>query len=198
MIWLAGAFQRAEDFLEAGFDTAARSRGLGMDLEFVQLELQHVGDRSEIDGLARDIVAPARAAGCRTVWLAGVSLGGFFALDYASRGADCDGLCLIAPYLGNRRLIAEIAAAPGLTAWQAGALAQSDEERRIWCFIQQRLGEREPKPLYLAYGRGDRFARGHALLAEALPPDAVRVAEGGHDWPTWSALWEHLLGSTIL
>lgn len=200
MIWLPGAFQRAEEFLEAGFDAAARARNLAMDLEFVQLELAHVGDRRFIDELALDIVAPARAAGCRTLWLAGISLGGFFALDYASRGADCDGLCLIAPYLGSRRLIAEIAAAPGLAAWQAGPLAQADEERRIWRFIQRRVGAPEPRPksLVLAYGRDDRFARAQALLAATLPHHTVQVADGGHDWPTWSALWEHLLGSTIL
>lgn len=172
-----------------------------MDLEFVQIELEHVGDRSVLDKLAREIVAPARAAGCRSIWLAGISLGGFFALDYAARAAaDHDGLCLIAPYLGNRRLIAEIAAAPGLEAWDAGPLAQADEERRIWRFIQARLGERGPvpKPLYLAYGLEDRFALAHALLAGALPAAAVHVAAGGHDWGTWSALWENLLSSTFL
>ena len=200
LIWLPGAFQRPEDFLNAGFDAAARGRGLVMDLEFVQVELEHLGDRSVLDKLAREIVAPARAAGCRSIWLAGISLGGFFALDYAASGADCDGLCLIAPYLGNRQLIAEIAAAPSLEAWDAGPLAQSDEERRIWRFVQARLGGRgpAPKPLYLGYGREDRFARAHALLAEALPAAAVHVAAGGHDWPTWSALWEYFLSSTLL
>jgi pimeloyl-ACP methyl ester carboxylesterase len=201
MVWLPGAFQGPEDFLEAGFETAARRRHLAMDLEFVQVELEHVGDRRVIDELGRQIVAPARAAGCRSLWLAGISLGGFFALDYAaSREGECDGLCLLAPYLGTRQLIAEIAAAPGLEAWDAGPLAQSDEERRIWCFVRNRLGGREPRPtpVYLGYGREDRFASAHALLAGALPAAAVHVTPGGHDWPTWSALWEHWLSSTFI
>ncbi len=201
MIWLPGAFHAPGDFLDAGFDAAVRRRDLALDLEFVRVELEHVGDRSVLEKLARDVVAPARTAGCRSIWLAGISLGGFFALDYAAtRPGDWDGLCVLAPYLGNRRLIAEIAGAPRLAAWDAGALAQSDEERRIWRFIRDRgAGDRpERKPLYLGYGRDDRFARGHALMAETLPPDGVHVAAGGHDWPTWSALWEHFLSSKFL
>ena len=45
------------------------------------------------------------------VWLGGISLGGLFALDYAATDAGAwDGLCLLAPYLGNRLLIGEIVA----------------------------------------------------------------------------------------
>jgi len=201
MIWLPGAFQGPEDFLAAGFDVAARKRHLAVDLQFVRLELEHVSDRSVIDRLACEVVAPARAAGCRSFWLAGISLGGFFALDYAATQAGgCDGLCLIAPYLGSRQLIAEIAAAPSLDAWDAGPLAESDEERRIWRFIRSRCDERGPetRPVYLGYGREDRFARGHALMSEALAPDRVQVAPGGHDWPTWSALWERFLTLNVV
>jgi pimeloyl-ACP methyl ester carboxylesterase len=186
--------------MEAGFDAAARTRHLAVDLHFMRVELEHVGDRRVIERLAREVVAPARAAGCRSIWLAGISLGGFFALDYAANQAGCDGLCLLAPYLGNRQLIAEIAAAPGLEAWDAGPLAESDEERRIWRFIRDRHGKHGPerRPVYLGYGREDRFARGHALMAEALPPGMVHVAAGGHDWPTWSALWEQFLTLKLL
>jgi pimeloyl-ACP methyl ester carboxylesterase len=198
MIWLPGAFQGPEDFLRAGFDAAVRKRNLTLDLQFVAVELEHVGDRSVIERLAREIVTPARAAGCRSLWLAGISLGGFFALDYAAtRAEECDGLCLFAPYLGNRRLISEIAAAPSLEAWDAGPLAESDEERRIWRFIRdgQRARGAGARPLFLGFGRDDRFARGHALMARSLAPDWVHVAAGGHDWPTWLALWEQFLTS---
>ena len=201
MIWLPGAFQRPQDFLDAGFDAAVRKRHLAVDLQFVQVELEHVGDRRVIENLAREVVAPARAAGCRSIWLAGISLGGFFALDYAATQAGgCEGLCLLAPYLGSRQLIAEIAAAPSLDAWNAGPLAESDDERRIWRFIRDRRGEHGPEamPLYLGYGNDDRFARGHSLMAGALAPDRVDVAAGGHDWPTWHSLWELFLTSELL
>ena len=192
MVWLPGAFHTPEDFAHAGFDTAVARRGLEIDLQFADLALDHLGDRSAIERLAHDIVRPAREAGCATVWLGGISLGGSFVLDYAATEAGpWDGLCLLAPYPGNRLLIGEIVRTGCLAAWQPGPLAQCDEERRIWRFIQARGAGRPP--LYLGYGRKDRFAQGLDLMAQALPPAAVQVIEGGHDWSTWSALWERFL-----
>ena len=163
-----------------------------LDLQFVDLALDHLGDRSAIERLARDVAGPAREAGCGAVWLGGISLGGSFVLDYAAIDAGpWDGMCLLAPYPGNRLLIGEIVRAGCLTAWQPGPLAESDEERRIWRFIQAR-GAGGP-PLFLGYGREDRFAQGLDLMAQALPQAAVHVIEGGHDWSTWSRLWERFL-----
>jgi pimeloyl-ACP methyl ester carboxylesterase len=192
IVWLPGAFHTPEDFVQAGFDTAVARRGLEIDLQFADLALDHLGDRSAIERLARDIVRPARAAGCGSVWLGGISLGGSFVLDYAASDAGpWDGLCLLAPYPGNRLLIGEIVRSGRLAAWQPGPLAESDEERRIWRFIQARSTGRPP--VYLGYGRDDRFAQGLDLMAQALPAAAVQVIGGGHDWSTWSALWERFL-----
>jgi pimeloyl-ACP methyl ester carboxylesterase len=194
MVWLPGAFHVPEDFLSAGFDAAVRERGIALDLEFVQLELEHVQDRRIIGRLAREVIAPARARGSSTIWLGGISLGGLIALEYvASEAGHWDGLCLLAPYLGSRLVITEIEQSGGLAAWQPQALAESDEERRIWRFVRERRGA--ARPLYLAYGKEDRFAPAQSLLAQALPPDAVHVAPGGHDWRTWSMLWQHFLES---
>jgi hypothetical protein len=192
MVWLPGAFDTPEDFVQAGFAAAVARRGLDIDLQFAELALDHLGDRSAIERLAHDIVRPAREAGCGTVWLGGISLGGLFVLDYAATDAGpWDGLCLLAPYPGNRLLIGEIVRSGRLAASQPEPLADSDEERRIWRFIQARDAARPP--MYLGYGRQDRFAQGLDLMAQALPPAAVHVIEGGHDWPTWSALWERFL-----
>ena len=192
MVWLPGAFHTPSDFVQARFDAAVAQRGVELDLQFVDLALDHLGDRSAIERLARDIARPARAAGCGAVWLGGISLGGSFVLDYAATDAGpWDGLCLLAPYLGNRLLIGEIARAGCLAAWHPGPLAESDEERRIWRFIQARGAGRPP--LFLGYGREDRFAQGLDLMAQALPQAAVQVIEGGPDWSTWSRLWERFL-----
>jgi pimeloyl-ACP methyl ester carboxylesterase len=197
IVCLPGAYHTPEDFLSAGFDRRVRERGLGIDLSFVDAELQHVGDRQIRERLQEDIVLPARRSGCRSLWLAGISLGGYLALDYAaSHPGDLDGLCLLAPYLGNRIITGEIARAPGLAAWTAGALAEADEERRIWRFIQTEQRTRR-RLLYLGFGREDRFAPAQRLMAEALPASAVDVVPGGHDWRTWTTLWENFLDSTF-
>jgi Serine aminopeptidase, S33 len=202
IVCLPGAYHAAADLSSAGFDSRVRERALPIDLAFVDVDLSHLGDRGPLDRLRHEIVLPARAMGYRSIWMAGISLGGFIALDYAaSNPGDLDGVCLLAPYLGSRILIREIAAASGLAAWAAGPAAESDEERRIWRFIQARhlLTRRaDARPwyrpsLYLGYGREDRFSDAHRLMAEALPAGAVDVVPGGHDFTTWMVLWENFL-----
>ena len=193
MVWLPGAYHAARDFVTAGFAEAVRMRRIALDLNFVDMELAHVGDRSALQRLRSDIVLPARAAGV-SIWLGGISLGGLFALDYAASHPDeLDGLCLLAPYLGNRMLTAEIAQAAGVAAWQPGELAETDEERRIWRYIKSRPAD--SPPLFLGFGREDRFAAAHELLAATLPADLVNVIAGGHEWSTWIRLWENFLES---
>ncbi len=191
MVWLPGAFHDAQGFLDAGFPAAVQSRRIALDLMFVDPEMQHLGDRGAVARLRSEVVLPARAAGV-SIWLGGISLGGFVALDYAaSHPGEIDGLCLLAPYLGSRLLTAEIAAAGGLERWQPGELAETDEDRRIWRFIQARPVH-EPR-LYLGFGRDDRFAAAHGLLAAALTAGSVDAIAGGHEWRTWSTLWENFL-----
>jgi pimeloyl-ACP methyl ester carboxylesterase len=195
IVWLPGAYHSAQDFLAAGFAAAVQARRAPIDLTLVDLELAHVGDRAAILQLRSEIVLPARAAGV-SVWLGGISLGGMMALDYAASHPDeLAGLCLLAPYLGSRILAAEIDRAAGLAAWQPGELAETDEERRIWRYIKNRRAA--STSLYLGFGREDRFAAAHRLLAATLPADAVDVIDGGHEWPVWSRLWENFLDSRI-
>jgi pimeloyl-ACP methyl ester carboxylesterase len=192
MIWLPGAYHGAGDFLTARFPEAVSARHLPLDLAFVDLELQHLGDRSVLENLRTQLVLPTRKMGV-SIWLAGISIGGQFALEYAAAHPDdFDGLCLLAPYLGNRMLIAEIAAAPGLAAWECGDLAQGDEERRIWRYFKTRT---DSKPLYLGFGQDDRFSTAHRLLAGELPAASVDIVPGGHEWRTWTTLWENFLDS---
>jgi pimeloyl-ACP methyl ester carboxylesterase len=163
-----------------------------LDLRFVDLEMTHLDDRDALARLRSEVVLPARASGV-SVWLGGISLGGLAALDYASvHSGEIDGLCLLAPYLGNRMLINEIAAASGVSGWEPGRLAEFDAERRIWRYIKTRADSR---PVFLGYGREDRFSVAHDLMAAVLPANRVDVIAGGHEWPTWLKLWENFLDS---
>jgi pimeloyl-ACP methyl ester carboxylesterase len=196
MIWLPGAYNAAEDFLRAGFVAAVAQRGLPLDLEFVDLELRYLGDRGALEQLHRSLIAPLHASGV-AVWLAGISLGGLLALDFAASYADeLAGVCLLAPYPGNRMLLQEIEQARTLRNWQPGELAETDAERRMWRYLKDRGAD--AAPLYLGFGTHDRFARGLELLAAALPAGSVDVIDGGHDWPTWTLLWENFLDSRFV
>lgn len=191
IVLLAGAYHQPEDFLRAGFERAIGERRLALELVLVAPGLRHVGDRSWLAELPDRVLRPVRAAG-RPLWLGGISLGGFMALRCAAQYPQLiDGLCLIAPYLGNRIVASEIIAQGGLATWRAGALAEDDDERVVWRYLQ-RLGT-PPPALYLGLGREDRFADTQGLLAHALPAALSAIRPGGHDWPVWRELWDNFL-----
>jgi enterochelin esterase-like enzyme len=196
VLMLPAAYSGPEDFMRAGFARAVRQRHLEVDLVFARLELQHLTDRTLLARVRQELLLPARAQGC-SIWLGGISLGGYVALCCAERyPQEIDGLCLFAPYLGSHIVTDEIARAEGVHAWRPGEIAADDEERRIWRFIQT-LGA-GALPIHLGLGGEDRFAPRHRLMAAALAPGSVDIVPGGHDWPTWYRLWENFLDARFV
>jgi pimeloyl-ACP methyl ester carboxylesterase len=196
VLMLPAAYSGPEDFVRAGFARAVRQRHLEVDLVFARLEPQHLTDRTVLTRVRQELLLPARAQGC-SIWLGGISLGGYVALCCAERyPQEIDGLCLFAPYLGSHIVTDEIARADGVCSWRPGEIAADDEERRIWRFIQT-LGA-GALPIHLGLGREDRFAARHRLMAAALTPDSVDIVPGGHDWPTWYRLWENFLDARFV
>jgi pimeloyl-ACP methyl ester carboxylesterase len=191
IIMLPGAYQGVEDFVRAGFDAAIRSRHLALDLMLAAPVLAHLTDRDWLARLHDEVVAPARADG-HTVWLGGISLGAFMALRFAAQyPAQIDGLCLIAPYLGDRSIAAQIARHEALQSWHPGELTEDDDERRIWRYVS---GLRAPMPrVFLGLGTEDRFADTQRVLARALPEASTQRVPGAHEWPVWRTLWDYFL-----
>jgi len=191
IVMLPPAYASACDFVQHGFARAVRERRLDVDLAFAGFELQHVSDRSVPARLRQELILPARACGAR-VWLGGISLGSYLALCCAERHApELAGVCVFAPYLGSHIVTGEILRAQGIEHWVPGELAEEDDERRVWRFIQRlRCGS---LAVHLGLGREDRFAARHRLMAAALTPESVDVVPGGHDWPTWRRLWDRFL-----
>jgi pimeloyl-ACP methyl ester carboxylesterase len=197
VLFLPAAYTGPEDFVQAGFVAAVRERELPLDLVFADINLQHLTDRTILRRVRHELVLPARAMGCRSIWICGISLGGFIGLAFAERyTSEIDGLCLLAPYLGNHMITGEIQRASGLAAWQPGELAPDDDERRVWRFIQS--ARRQPVTVHLGYGREDRFANSHRMMATALDPQHVQVVAGGHAWPAWAQLWTGFLDSQFV
>lgn len=196
VLLLPGAYNGPEDFVQADFVTEVRRRALPLDLVMAEINLQHLTDRTILRRIRHELVLPARAQGCRSIWICGISLGGFIALAYADRYVgEIDGLCLLAPYLGNQIVTGEIARAQGLASWQPGELAADDDERRVWRFIQSHRSQ--PTSLHLGYGEQDRFAASHRMMAAALESANVQVVPGGHDWSAWRPLWSRFLENTL-
>lgn len=198
VVLLPGAYDSCASFRAAGFEAAVSERGLRLELRCVDYDAAQLADRAAAARLRERIV---EAAGTAPLWLVGVSLGGYVALQCADADPQAiDGVCLLAPYLGGRALIAEIARAPGLAAWVPGEATADDDDRRLWRFLRERSRGRGAAGarLYLGSGRDDRFAAAHTLLADALPASAVDRIPGGHDWPTWRRLWDRFLDAGAL
>ena len=195
VMMLSAAFTEPSDFVQNGFARAVGERALDVDLIFAGFRLEHLLDGSVFERLRDEIIAPAQAPGCR-FWLGGISLGAYIALGCARRfEQELAGLCLLAPYLGSHLITGEIERAQGVEGWRAAEPDHEDEDRRIWEFI----GTLRTRPLaiHLGLGREDRFGPRQRLLAAALPPSSVDIVPGGHDWPTWRALWDRFLDARL-
>ena len=199
VVMLPGAYSPPDEFVQEGFVAALRQRGLAADVVMVDAHLGYFTDQTVLQRLRDDVVLPARAAGYRSVWLVGISLGGFAALGYAARhGSDIDGVLAIAPYPGTMTLRREIADAGGPGPWQQASTAfDADLEREVWGWLASDAAARTP-PLYLGYGRDDRFASGLQLMASTVPADHTSTVPGGHDWGPWRALWNGWLERGLL
>jgi pimeloyl-ACP methyl ester carboxylesterase len=202
LVLLPGAGDRGDDFIDEGFVDAVRSHGVAADIALVGATVAYYRAGNVVQRLADEVVAPARARGIRHVWLAGVSLGGLGSLIYANeRRGETDGLLLVAPYLGERAIVAEVGDAGGIARWSPPAVVpQEDRDRRLWQWLRTLTARREPglPPVWLGFGVDDRFVAGHRLLAAALPADHVFTAPGGHDWPAWRRVWNAMLDAAPL
>lgn len=198
LVLLPGLGDRPEDFARHGFVAEARRAGVACDL--VALDARF-GDyiRGRVpERVHEDVVAPARRAGYKQIWIAGVSMGGAGGLLTAwQHPGSIDGLILIAPYAGRPRDLRTIAEAGGPRRWRP------PEDEATWTLSLWRWlatagapGSTVP-PIYLAYGADDRDT-GKAMLSELVPPERLIVRPGEHEWTVWEPLWADLLARAPL
>lgn len=189
LVLLPGANMTLAEMQDEGFVRALRQRRLAVDVLLVGASLNYLYDGSLLDRLHNDVIEPYRARGYRRIWLAGISLGGFVAMAYAlEHPGQIEGIVALAPYLGPKPLLQEIAVAGGPALWQRTvAPREDDRDQRLWRWLANRPAD--APALHLGYGTEDRFAQGHALMAGTLQPERVLTVQGGHDWAPWRKLW---------
>ncbi len=164
-----------------------------VDVQLTSATLAYYMDGGLAARVRSELLEPARAGGYQRIILMGASMGGMGSLivDQANPSM-LDHLVLMAPYLGKRQLLREIADAGGVLEWQAGpapaAMDSSNFERELWRHIQ--LLGRDPQQrarIWLAYGEDDRLANTVPVIAPALEPSHILPRDGGHNWVVWNA-----------
>jgi enterochelin esterase-like enzyme len=135
------------------------------------------------------------------VWLLGASLGGLGALMYDSQWpGTIDGMVLMAPYLGDKPLLDQIAAAGGLAQWNPGPLPAKVDghnfQRELWRHLKtwsedpSRAGN-----VWLAYGDRDYLRDSMPSLTPLLPASHVLVRRGSHNWAVWTPASAEILAA---
>jgi pimeloyl-ACP methyl ester carboxylesterase len=202
VVLLPGRSGSPENFAYANFAAVAAAAGVSADLVAADARLSYYYHRHDIvERLRQDVIEPARARGYRQIWMVGVSLGATSALLYVDdHPGEIAGIFLIAPFLGERRVVDEVSAAGGVERYKPpAALAESDIQHRVWRALDRSLpGGEKPIPVYLGYGDSDRFLRSDQMLARDLPAGRVFTTPGGHGWITWKRIWRKFLASGAL
>ncbi|MFC1850523.1 alpha/beta fold hydrolase [candidate division CSSED10-310 bacterium] len=199
-VLLPGRKSRGADFDRHGFIDIVKKSGLAVDCVAVEAHFGYYVKRKLLPRLAADIIQPARNQGYGHIWLVGISMGGLGALLYAREHPDTiSGVILLAPFLGDKEVIAEIDQAGGLSHWQPEQplVGEADYQRAIWLWLKDNLTTSSNRVrLILGYGLQDRFARANSLLATQMSPEQVFTTMGGHDWETWRQLFTRILAGS--
>jgi pimeloyl-ACP methyl ester carboxylesterase len=195
LVFLPGLRDRSAVFADEGFISAVRASGVEADMIGVDAHLEYYVKKQFLVRMKEDVINPAKRQGYSSIWMVGISLGGFGALWYdIENPGDLAGIVALSPYLGEPEVVAEVARAGGLKEWRLDGNAEMDDQHRIWQGLKSyESSERSLKRLYLGYGDKDKFAIPDGMLAALLPPEQVFLIEGGHRWPVWRALWNEIL-----
>jgi hypothetical protein len=191
IIVLPGFGTDAKEMRERGVAQAIHDAWPEADVILASATFDYYRKGRLVERLRDEVVGPVVKAGYQRIWLAGASLGGMGALLYEqAHPGELTGIVLFAPFLGDRRLLQEIADAGGPRAWQPGELPaevnSENYQRQVWKMVKGWAGEpRRARRVWLACGVEDRLIHGARLMAAALPQDRFVELPGGHTWAAW-------------
>jgi pimeloyl-ACP methyl ester carboxylesterase len=186
---------RGDDLIglrKSGIAQAVQSAWPDADVALTGLTLGYYMEGLAEQRLHDEVIVPARRRGYAQIWLVGASLGGMGAVMYdRAYPNQVNGMVLLAPYLGEKRVLSRITAAGGISAWHPPRkevpINADNFPEKLWRQLQ--TWSRQPaaaRNVWLAYGKADRLRESMPLLTPLLPPGHVLLREGGHEWPVWS------------
>ncbi|HUR39708.1 MAG TPA: hypothetical protein VM240_00920 [Verrucomicrobiae bacterium] len=179
-----------DDLRDKGVATAIQKGWPSADVALVGATFPYYRTGVLVEKLHAQVIAPARAAGYRQVWLAGGSMGGMGTLLYEqAHPGELTGLVILSPFLGSDDLLDEIREA-GLERWSAGELSPvvdgDNYQRHVWKMIQGWGARPDPAArVWLACGTEDPLFKDVQVMAPVVPKDQYLPSPGGHSWDYW-------------
>jgi pimeloyl-ACP methyl ester carboxylesterase len=200
LVLLPGIYDTIDEFENHGFIDTVHHSEQPCDLVSVDAHYGYYDAGTIVERLRNDVIIPAQQAGYSDIRIVGISLGGFGALLYANRySTEVNTLVLLAPWLGNEKLIDSITAADGLENWQPTDMLDEQPLENIWLQRKKHATTITSFPrLYLGYGTVDKFRPAHTLFAGTLPDAHIFTIAGGHNWSSWKNLWEQMQEQDVL
>jgi pimeloyl-ACP methyl ester carboxylesterase len=201
MVFLPGNPSYPDDFSKEQFVFILHDAYPDIDSVAVDASLGYYIKEMLPERLLEDVIKPAHAMGYKKVWITGISMGGAGALWYIQKyPASVQGILLLAPFLGDEKIIDEIVNAGGLKKWEPSLpLKRKDYQRAQMLWLKQNINPGAKLPfIFLGFGESDRFQQSNMLLADLLPPKQVLMIPGDHDWQTWSTIFKKFIHDRIL
>ena len=192
-VMLPGVFNVPRDFIDQGFVSRLHAQGFAVDAVLADAHLGYAGNGTLLERVLDDVLLPAQREGYRRIWLVGISLGGFVSLGLLMRQPEMiEGIVAIAPFVGQRGLLREVAAAGGAAAYAKTAHTEGDLEAALWAWLG-RASPAQRNKIHLYISSEDWLITGQRLLEPLLAADHVVEVPGKHDWPAWNTLWSRWL-----
>lgn len=195
IVFLPGRWSLPKEFEREGLQNIAKAKWPEARFVIPDLHLGYYEENSMATRLHQDVILPARKVGVETVRFVGVSMGGLGSLIYdIEHPGEVDEIYLLAPFLGEEDVIAEITAAGSLEKWKPTELGEKDFSRKLWLKLREKRKGKDKLPtIHLGTGTEDRLARSSRLFAsEFLSEKDQTWILGAHDWETWRELFEQM------
>lgn len=191
VVVLPGRWDNVGKMADFGIAQAIREAWPEADVRLAGATLAYYLDGGLPERLHTEVIAPAREAGYREIWLVGASMGGMGSLLYDRQyPGQVDGIVLLAPFLGDRGLLREIGQAGGPLSWDPGEppaeVNRGNYQREIWRHLRtQGQAPGGATRLWLAYGDEDRLRQAVPVIAPLMPESHILERPGGHVWAVW-------------
>jgi pimeloyl-ACP methyl ester carboxylesterase len=184
LILLPGIFESSRAFAEHGVIDALQACRDDMNITGVEMHFAYYKNKQMDTRLYQDVIQPAKAAGIKDIYLAGLSLGGLGSLIYRmQRPDDIKTVIAIAPYLGEQEQL--------LSYINKQEAAKDEDLYPIWQNLETTA--KQAPTITLAVAEDDRYNYGQNWLAGLLTEQQLVQLPGKHNWQAFKPLWQQAI-----